>query len=93
MAVLDCSVSDGPRPGYKNVVVRSSQNSTEQFSIEERFLKLVSNGIYKLPVRVIEIIRKEELFLVQLPVEADSGANRVFVPKRSLTFSPEEAPI
>ena len=52
MALLQCSIEDGPRPGYKAIGVASIEGRTEYLAIEERFL--VRRGdTYLLPVRLI----------------------------------------
>lgn len=75
---LRCEITDGPRPGFKSVGVPSIEGHAEYFSIEERFLSN-RGGELMLPVIVIGRDRRYDTALVQLPVEADSGANRVWV--------------
>ncbi len=78
MQLLRCRISDGPRSGFKTVSVESIEGHTEHFAIEERFLAY-SEGELSLPVQVVGRDRQYDTALVQLPVEADSGANRVWV--------------
>jgi hypothetical protein len=91
MALLTCEVTEGPRPGYKTVGVASIEGYTEYLSIEERFLVLRGND-YLLPVRLIGRDPRHHTALIQLPVEADSGANRVWVKREMLTEAPDEVP-
>lgn len=66
------------------------EGHSEYFSIEERFLKL-DCGQYFLPVQLIGQDKAQNITLVQLPVEADSGANRVWVDDNLFHMSPSEA--
>jgi hypothetical protein len=90
MTLLKCEVTEGPREGYKAVGVASAEGFTEYFSIEERFL-VNDGGTYRLPVRVIGNDKKNKTYLIQLPVEADSGANRVWVTEDALSDMLNEA--
>jgi hypothetical protein len=91
MALVTCEVAEGPRPGFKTIGVRTVEGHTEYLAIEERFLDR-QNGEYLLPVRVVGRDAKQGLTLVQLPLEADSGANRVWVRTDQVTFKPDEVP-
>jgi hypothetical protein len=88
MPMLQCEVIEGPRPGFKAVAVPSMEGHVEYLTIEERFL-VNQNDDYFLPVRVIGRDRPGKTALVQLPVEADSGANRVWVWEQNLEISDE----
>jgi hypothetical protein len=76
--LINCEVTEGPRAGFKTVSVDSVEGWKEFFTIEERFLKS-QNDTFLLPIRVVGIDREQRLKLIQLPVEADSGASRVWV--------------
>jgi hypothetical protein len=91
MALLKCEVTEGPRPGFKAVGVASIEGHSEYLTIEERFLVRRGDG-YLLPVEVVGRDRRYNTALVQLPVEADSGANRVWVRGQSLVEAPDEVP-
>ncbi len=78
MKLVTCEVSKGARDGFKTVGVQSVEGFIEYFSIEERFL-FNENGEYLLPARVISTDSRYKTSLIQLPVEADSGANRVWI--------------
>lgn len=91
MPLLKCEVTEGPRPGYKAIGVASIEGRNEYFSIEERCLVRQGNE-YLLPVWLIGRDPRYQTALVQLPVEADSGANRVWVKGDSLTVAPDEVP-
>ncbi len=89
MSRIKCKVTDGPRAGFKEVSVPSVEGHDEYFTIEDRFL-VVREGDYLLPVRLIARDPQNKTALVQLPVEADSGANRVWVSSAILSNAPDE---
>ena len=91
MILVHCEVSDGPRAGFKTVGVPSIEGRREYLAIEERFL-VKRNGTYLLPVEAIGKDSRYETVLVQLPFEADSGANRVWVRSGDTVQEPSEVP-
>ncbi len=91
MALMRCEISEGPRANYKTVGVASIEGHTEYLAIEERFL-VRQGGSYLLPVSFIGRDPRHKTALVQLPVEADSGANRVWVSAEAVTEAPDEVP-
>lgn len=91
MALLKCEVKEGPRAGFKAVGVPSIEGHTEYLAIEERFL-VPRGGELLLPVLPVGRDRRYNTVLVQLPLEADSGANRVWVRGDLLTETPDEVP-
>lgn len=91
MALVKCEVTEGPRAGFKSVGVQSVEGFTEYLAIEERFL-VDNDGDLLLPVRLIARDLKHKTALVQLPVEADSGANRVWVFGNIVSNAPDEIP-
>jgi hypothetical protein len=91
MALLNCEATEGPRDGYKTIGVASIEGHNEYFSIEDRFLVHRGND-WLLPVQLIGRDRRYETVLVQLPVEADSGANRVWVKTDMLKDALDEVP-
>ncbi len=90
MALVRCEVEEGARPGYVSVGVPGVQGRKEYLSMEDRFLVRHEDGLY---VFVIVIGRdpRHGTLLVQLPTEADSGANRMWIASDSVLPSPEEA--
>jgi len=88
MALIPCEVTEGPRRGFKAVGVGSIEGYTEYLTIEERFLIPRGNACL-LPVQLIGRDRRYNTALVQLPVEADSGANRVWVRGEVVEESPD----
>jgi hypothetical protein len=91
MALVSCEVTEGPRQGFKTIGVVSIEGHTEYMAIGERFL-VRSNDTWLLPVQIIGRDRRYDTALVQLPVEADSGANRVWVKYTLLRETPDEVP-
>jgi hypothetical protein len=91
MTLLECEILEGPRPAFKVVGVSSIEGHTEYLTIEERFL-VKRNGRYLLPVSLIGKDRRHNTLLVQLPYEADSGANRVWVKGDTIVPEPDEVP-
>jgi hypothetical protein len=91
MALLNCEAMEGPRDGYKTIGVASIEGHTEFFAIEVRFLVRRGND-WLLPVQLIGRDRRYDTALVQLPVEADSGANRVWIKADALIDAPDEVP-
>lgn len=83
MALVHCEVSEGPRPGFKLIGVQDAEGQKEFLVIEERFL-VKSEGETFLPVQIIGKDPQQNVTLIELPVEADSGANRVWVPSNEL---------
>jgi hypothetical protein len=78
MPLVSCEVMEGPREGFKLVGVQSAEGHSEYLTIEEKFL-VRTQGEYLLPVGVVGEDRRQRTMLIQLPYEADSGANRVWV--------------
>jgi len=91
MALIECEVEEGPRPGFKTIGVASGEGHSEYLTIEERFL-VRRNGSYLLPVGLVGRDRRYNTALIQLPFEADSGANRVWVMGETLTDTADEVP-
>lgn len=86
---LHCEVSEGPRPGYKSVGVESIEGYTEFLVIEERFLATNGQDWY-LPIAIVGKDADHGTKLVELPLEADSGAKRVWVHDESITDKPQK---
>jgi hypothetical protein len=91
MALIQCEVADGPRTGFKTVGIPSIEGHTEYLTIEERFLVRRGDD-FLLPVREISRDQQHGTSLVQLPVEADSGARRVWVWRASIDNTTKEVP-
>ena len=91
MTLVKCDITEGPRDGYKTIGVTSAEGRTEYMDIEVRFLADL-DGEQRLAIRVIGRDKKQKLYLIQFPVEADSGANRVWVRDVDIAPIPDEIP-
>jgi hypothetical protein len=78
-AVL-CEVSPGLRPSERTVAVCNVQGRREYLRIEANYLRQEGGRAY-LPVGFLYEHPESNSVLIELPLEADSGARRVFVPK------------
>lgn len=92
MKLIRCTVTEGPRSGFKAIEVPSAEGYGEHFSIEVRFLKQEGDE-FLLPVRVVGWDSVQKLSLIQLPVEADSGANRMWINDAIIHNVPDGAPV
>jgi hypothetical protein len=89
MAYIRCEHSEH-RPGFKAIGIPGIIGN-ENLVIEERFLAK-RDGEYFLPVDVIGRDHEHNTSLIQLPWEADSGANRMWVNTDDLLKSLNEVP-
>jgi hypothetical protein len=78
MSHVPSTILEGPRHGFKTAAVQTAEGMTEYMTIEERFIK-TQGGISYIPVLVVGEDPHKQVALIRLPVEADSGANRVWV--------------
>ncbi len=78
MASILCKVSEGARAAEATVEVRDYNGRAERMPVDRDFLEKVGKAYY-LPVLVAHVDRKTNLAVVNLPVEADSGAHRIWV--------------
>jgi hypothetical protein len=78
MATLICEVSEGARKAEATVTVKDYQGRREFLPVD-RELIADEGGKHYLPVTIIHIDETKKLALVGLPVEADSGAHRIWV--------------
>ena len=92
MALIRCEVTEGPRVGFKAIGIESIEGHNEYLAIEEKFLVRKGDG-YLLSVSLVGRDRRNRTVLVQLPVEADSGANRVWVSEQALSPTPDGVPV
>jgi hypothetical protein len=83
MAEVSCEVSEGLRPSEATVAVRDVYGRQQFLRVERDFLA-ADNGRWLLPVGVVFDDRSSPSVLVELPHEADSGANRLWVPRENL---------
>jgi hypothetical protein len=91
MAYVKCQVSEGLRPSEATVGVSGLDGSTAYLRVERYFLEQFGSDCY-LPVGVVYQGKDEGgPILIELPHEADSGANRVWVAAENVRFEREGA--
>ena len=78
MAKLRCEVSTGLRPAEASVTVTEYDGTPQYFPLD-RGLVDTSNGKTTIPVLILQENEDGDLALVTLPVEADSGTQRIWV--------------
>jgi hypothetical protein len=83
MAMVLCEVRPGPGTVAVSVGVRDSNNIRTFLSIQADFVTHRQGQAY-LPIGVVGVDRDKRLALIEFPVEADSGAHRIWVPLSSL---------
>jgi len=88
MDMLICEVSEGARSAEATVTVKDVQGRREFLPVDRQLI-VEEGGKHYLPVTIVHIDEAKKLALVALPVEADSGAHRIWV-KRSQLRQPTE---
>jgi hypothetical protein len=78
MSQIVCQVSDGLRASEVTVRIQDVDGKAEFLPVDKEFLSKEGNRWY-LPVGLLHVDERKEAALVELPLEADSGANRVWV--------------
>jgi len=78
MAKVLCEVSDGLRNSEATVKL-TTYDGRPEFIPVDRGLLSEEDGAHYLSVRLIHVSHEKRAALVSLPVEADSGAHRVWV--------------
>jgi hypothetical protein len=76
-------VSEGLRPSDVTVAVKSLKNRREFLRVSEKSLLERNNKKY-LAVGLVYQDPESRAFLIEFPHEADSGANRIWVPETSV---------
>ena len=79
MAMVLCEVRPGAGTIAVSVAVRDSNNVRTFLSIQRDFVSERDGQTY-LPIGVVGIDRDKGLALIEFPVEADSGAHRIWAP-------------
>jgi hypothetical protein len=87
MPYVLCSVSEGLRPSEVTVEVQDVDDRSEYLRVHREFVKQFENRQF-LPIGIVGHDQVTDLFLIELPHEADSGANRLWVASSSL-FDPQ----
>lgn len=83
MAYIVCNLSEGLRPSEVTVEVRDVKGRREYLRVPRYFVEEIQNKFY-LPIGVVYHDRDKDLFLIEFSHEADSGANRIWVPGASI---------
>lgn len=84
-------VSEGLRPSEVTVAVKSLKNRREFLRVSERSLHN-ANGRQYLAVGLVYQDPDSKAYLIEFPHEADSGANRVWVPAENVLIRPVQVP-
>jgi hypothetical protein len=77
------SIADGLRASEALAIFRDYQDRKHYLRVERDFLTQ-QNGSSYLPVGVVHVDPKTKLVLVELPHEAETGANRLWVKQEQL---------
>ncbi|MCI0463642.1 MAG: hypothetical protein L0Z62_42450 [Gemmataceae bacterium] len=88
MAMVLCEVRPGAGKVAVSVNVRDITNERTFLSIDRDFVVRKEGQTY-LPIGVVYRDREKGVALIELPVEADSGTHRLWVPLASLVDSTE----
>jgi hypothetical protein len=85
MPYVRCDIGEGLRPSEVTVGVVGRGGRSEFLRVEKTFVKQFGTQHY-LPVGLIfkNRVDNEDIALIELPHEADSGANRLWVPVSAL---------
>jgi hypothetical protein len=78
-----CEVRPGLRESERTVAVVNIHGRKEFLRIEGSYLRC-EGGKFYLPVGYIYEHPESDSVLIELPMEADSGARRVFVPRKNI---------
>ena len=78
MDLVECEVSPGLRDQEATVRVVAYDGRKEFMPVDRRLLVREEGRDY-LPITIIHLHEKDQAALVVLPVEADSGAHRIWV--------------
>jgi hypothetical protein len=90
MPSVKCEVLDGSagNPFETAVAVVSAQGRKEILQVPPDLLDMKGDTAY-LPVSVVAVDRAAHSVLIELPSEADSGTNRMWVPSDSMPDADE----
>ncbi len=78
MALLECKVSKGLRDAEVTVELSDYSGRREFLPVDGDMIERQGDQSY-LPVTVLQIDKAKKAAIVSLPVEADSGAHRIWV--------------
>jgi hypothetical protein len=83
MAQVRCEISAGLRPSEATVAVADVYDHRQFLRIDRDFLNMVEGQPF-LTVGIVHDDRQQPWVLIELPHEADSGVNRLWVCRDSL---------
>ena len=83
MALVLCEVHRGPGTVADTVAVRDTANQPTYLEIQRDFVAHRNDKTY-LPIGVVYRDKEKGVALIEFPVEAASGAHRIWVPLASL---------
>lgn len=83
MPFVLCDIRPGLRDSEAGVTVRDINGRPQRLRIERDFLRR-EGGQYYLPIGIVARHPTEDRVLIELPQEADSGANRLWVSPNQL---------
>lgn len=89
MAKVRCDISDGLRPS-EAVANLLDYNGRRHFIRVERDFFSQKGEVYYLPIGIVHVDPKTNAVLIELPHEAETGANRLWV-KHDQLDEPVEA--
>jgi hypothetical protein len=78
LALVSCEVSDGLRPSEATVGVPDIYDNRQYLRVERDFLHTI-DGVSYITIGGVQDDPRQPYVLVELPHEADSGANRLWV--------------
>jgi hypothetical protein len=83
MVHVQCDMRPGPGTVACSVGVRDTNNIQTFLTVQQDFVTQ-RQGQYYLPIGVVYRDKDKGVALIEFPVEADSGAHRLWVPLSSL---------
>jgi hypothetical protein len=84
MAKLRCeNVSEGLRASEAVAILRDFYNRRHFLRVERDYLSQ-QNGSFYLPIGVVQVDPRAKAVLIELPHEAETGANRLWVKQDQL---------
>ncbi len=86
MAMVKCEVRPGPGTVAVSAEVRDINNVKTFVEIQHDFVTK-RQGQWYLPIGVVHKDKEKGVALIEFPVEADSGAHRIWIPLSSLLES------
>jgi hypothetical protein len=90
MAMVLCEFRPGPGTIAGSAAVRDINNVRTFVSVQQDFVTRRQGKTY-LPIGVVYKDKEKGVALIEFPVEADSGAHRIWVPLTSLVESNESS--